>query len=405
MSCSDRKDSLLSLTEDLCRIPSASNDIPQNITCLDHIQALFRSTRWSLTRFCKTSPSKQHHPALYISSRPQNSKSHHSKVLHLCHIDVVPADAYDCQLKKKKGGSTRDILYGRGVSDMKGPVACILHMLLAIEDPSQYDLAVLIVSDEEIGGLDGAKYCFLDEDGPKVTYDVCFIADGGDGFKLVTHEKGVLRFTLTPKDAKAAHSAYPWLGRNGIIAVMDDLQRILKCTHPETGEEIFNNPNTNKSAQDTGGVAFPHWYTTMVPTLIEGGTAVNQVPGTACVTVDVRYTEVIPLDKLKQFIVDSSQACNVDFFFEQPILFSDPRHPYMIRAHEEMETVLGRPVELSRGHGTSDGHWAPPGGSCIIMYKPDGGDLHQKNEWVDLDSLCLHFDITSRLTELWARKS
>ena len=82
-----------------------------------------------------------------------------------------------------------------------------------------------VATDEEIGGFDGAKFCFADAEGPHITCDVCHCPDGGDGFKIVTHEKGVLRLKLIA-DGHNAHSAYPWHGKNAIQHLMHDLKAL-----------------------------------------------------------------------------------------------------------------------------------------------------------------------------------
>lgn len=34
------------------------------------------------------------------------------------------------------------------------------------------------MTDEEIGGIDGAKHCFMDDSGPHITCDICHCPDG-----------------------------------------------------------------------------------------------------------------------------------------------------------------------------------------------------------------------------------
>ena len=123
-------------------------------------------TSWILTDFKKHDGA---HPALYISPRPE---TRHTKVLLLVHLDVVPATEYAvrgtptytylsmpvklpmdgkriCSQQRHSiglpAGEFDGKILGRGVSDMKGPAAALLHLMQGLE-PSGHDLAMLGVA-------------------------------------------------------------------------------------------------------------------------------------------------------------------------------------------------------------------------------------------------------------------
>eukprot|EP00123_Amoebidium_parasiticum_P018520 comp24232_c2_seq2/m.44682 comp24232_c2_seq2/g.44682 ORF comp24232_c2_seq2/g.44682 comp24232_c2_seq2/m.44682 type:complete len:376 (-) comp24232_c2_seq2:96-1223(-) len=365
---------LFQLTNALVEIPSNSVDMQQNERILAFVEEFFQGTSWYLRRSRKGPDSS---PALYISP---SATATHSKLLYLLHLDVVPADTY------KVTGSEEGTVYGRGVSDMKGPAAALLHLAKSL-DPLSHDLALLVVTDEEIGGLDGAKFCFMDEEGPHITCDVCHCPDGGDNFKVVTHEKGVLRCQITAT-GKRAHSAYVWLGENAIHELYTQLEKFMQMVDDD-GQAVFNN-------------GADMWHTTACVTYVGGGQAINQVPGEAWAKIDMRFTEKWTLETLKAKVVKSMPDCKVEFFFEQPMMLCDPNLPWV----EDTVAAIGQythqsKVEFVRGHGTSDGHWAS---FPVVMFKPVGGGLHQDGEWLDFPSLLTYYLIIRDLTAKWAAK-
>lgn len=109
----------------------------------------------------------------------------------MAHLDVVPegegweTDPYT--LVEKNG-----CLYGRGVSDNKGPAIIALHCLRAIKDSGvkgKRKLRVVMGSGEEIGMLDMEHY-FASEQLPTMG----FTPDGSYG--ICNCEKGILHFTI-----------------------------------------------------------------------------------------------------------------------------------------------------------------------------------------------------------------
>src|SRR5262249_199476 len=73
------------------------------------------------------------------------------RVLLAGHLDVVAADPDAFSLQRLRGGW----LGGRGVADMKGPIAALLDLVEAEPRPG---LALLLTTDEESGGKDGVAH-------------------------------------------------------------------------------------------------------------------------------------------------------------------------------------------------------------------------------------------------------
>ncbi len=152
-------------------------------------------------------------------------------------------------------------LYGRGVYDMKFAVACYLQLLQALKDQlAELDFAIMLSSDEEIGGSHGVEPLLREG----YTAEVCIIPDGGDNWCIEKSSKGGWVVELSAP-GRSAHSSRPWEGDNAAEKLLKTLRPILAL-------------NTN----DQDGV-------TVILTQLNGGKAINQVPSSASATVDVRF--------------------------------------------------------------------------------------------------------------------
>eukprot|EP00128_Syssomonas_multiformis_P011882 Colp12_sorted_trinity150504_noHs@20487 len=207
-----------------------------------------------------------------------------------------------------------------------------------------------------------------------------------DPFTHRSPNQGVLRFSLTAP-GKSAHSAYPWNGSNAIQTLLEGIQSIQAATHE--GKRVFDN-------------AGPQWHTTMSVNIISGGAVINQVPAKAEARVDVRFTEEWTADSLKKVIQAHAAGCQVEFFFEQPMLLSPPESDFMVTARQLIEKYTGAAVEFSRGHGTSDPHWT---NFKTVMTKPIGGGLHQDDEWLDFPSLVTFYSLMADFVSVWGARA
>ena len=188
-------------------------------------------------------------------------KKHYQFILN-GHIDVVPAsykNAFNPQVKSGR-------LYGRGASDMKGPVSSLIE-LVKDKDLIKKDIALILTSDEETGGYNGVDY-LVNKKG--YSCDCVIIPDGGNNFELVLKEKGLIHVKLI-SFGKASHGSQPWLGKNA-IDILINLYLELKKNIPET------KPGNR-------------WQPTLNLGKLSGGDAVNKVPGQAEMYLDFRFPQ------------------------------------------------------------------------------------------------------------------
>ena len=183
----------------------------------------------------------------------------------LCHLDVVPAGsgwtypAYDLT-------ETGDRLYGRGVTDDKGPaMACVYAMKEILEEraPIKRRIRIIFGQSEETGDWNDMEYYKAHEELPDFgfTPDADFPAINGEKrllcftLRLPVEKNGILSLsggsapnivadscTVEYKAAsgaggisikgKAAHASTPDLGKNAILRAMEILGENEKISSP-----------------------------------------------------------------------------------------------------------------------------------------------------------------------------
>lgn len=149
------------------------------------------------------------------------------------------------------------VIRGRGSCDAKGPLAALLSAFLEAEPGGRLTLAV--TPDEETIST-GADALSLD-------FDSCIVGEP-TGLDACTAAKGRFEGILTVS-GESAHAAEPRSGSNAVSAA----GRVL-CALDGFDADAKAHP-------DLGGP-------TLTPTVIEGGTASNQVPSDCRITLDRR---------------------------------------------------------------------------------------------------------------------
>lgn len=188
--------------------------------------------------------------------------------LILCgHMDTVPAGSTQAWQHEPIGLTVRDGKgYGRGTSDMKSGLACMLYCFkkcLESNKKPKGDIWLFATADEEAKGKGaaGLRESLLDKDA-----ELLLIGEPTDN-QICLCAKGTvwLEYTLT---GKSAHASYPEQGINAIAAAFyfsDLLNREL----PQD-----RNPYLGK--------------TTAQLTLIRGGTKINMIPEKCEFSMDIR---------------------------------------------------------------------------------------------------------------------
>lgn len=351
---------LACLLQNLIAFQTITDDKATNHMALQWVEKQIETLPVTLVRF-----SQEGYPSLLITTRQTNKP----KITLYAHMDVVKGqkDLFIPSIEKNQ-------LHGRGAYDMKFALACYIKLLHEIgSDLSQYDFGVMIVSDEERGGFNGVPAILS----KGYSTDLCLIPDGGgsengEDWSYESMSKGVYQITVTSKGTNA-HSSRPWAGENAI----EKLIRFTDTLKKEFKEEPCGDAKHEHSTFNLG--------------TIEGGEAGNQVPNSATAIIDIRYyVPEMNLEKLRS-IVEQTRSMFDGINVKESALGNnvqiDLTNPLVKRFLDICATVKGKPSQPIVSHGSSDARFFAEKSIPTLLTRPNGGDLHSDNEWIDLDDL------------------
>lgn len=291
-----------------------------------------------------------------------NTKNINLDVLFVGHIDVVAAEEEDFRPK-----IIDNKLYGRGAFDMKGHDAVMMKLLK--ENSFKNKVGLLLTSDEERGGFNGTNK-ILNE--LNYSCKIAIVPDAGNNFDIVDEEKGVLQLKVSYEGIEC-HSSQVWNGDNAIKKVMDLYSFFL---------EKYPLPISDKDYKTSINLA-----------KIEGGNLTNMVPRECYAIFDIRH---IASDNKEDFI---NVIKKFDQKFKIEVLASG--EPFLTikenKLYKEFEnsytSVLGKKANYSKCESASDGRFFYSKGIPCILMNAKGKNLHSKDEYIELDSLDILYNI------------
>jgi len=299
-------------------------------------------------------------PGLLIQNT--NPETKHFKIILNTHLDVVPGQKNQFVPHISEGK-----LFGRGAYDMKAAAAVMIILFKELANTLSYPLGLQVLSDEELGGMDGTHYQITQ--GIRANFAIA--GECGSNLRIVHEAKARLVVKLKAA-GKSSHSAYPWDGDNAILRLMQALQNILQY-YPYPKKEEYKT-TVNVTHVDTKN------YET-------SETAYNRTPAYCEALLDVRYVpddKSIIVDKLKTLL---SQNVTMEILHNTIPHQTDRTNSYIKLLQKTCEEVLNKKIELIQQHATSDIRHFSGVGNDGIEFGPVGAGQHQDNEWVDIKSL------------------
>lgn len=290
------------------------------------------------------------------------------------HTDVVPPgdgwahDPFAAEIQD-------DRLYGRGIADMKGGVACFVAAVARRleQGPLNGSIALLITGDEEGPAHFGTKPVIEWLAERNELPDFCLLGEPtnpqalGDVIKI--GRRGSMNAVVTVAGTQG-HVAYPHLADNPVHRL---LAAFSELTAPELdqGSEWFEPSSLQVTSIDVGNMA------------------TNVIPGEAVGRLNIRFNDLHTGTGLTQWIenvvqrhapqADVAVSVSGEAFLTQP-------GPTVACLSEAVRTVTGRVPKLDTGGGTSDARFISR--YCdVAEFGLVGATMHKRDEHVELQTL------------------
>jgi succinyl-diaminopimelate desuccinylase len=274
------------------------------------------------------------------------------------HLDVVPALA--AQFDPVVDG---DRIYGRGAYDMKGALAAMMGALQELRDTRGVQVVLAVVPDEESEEEIDRGTEFLIKNG--YTGDFAITGEPTD-LHVGVQAKGVLAMRLEVCGT-AAHGATPWLGDNAILKAHDTFRSIESLPFARESSDLFDRPSINLGR-------------------ILGGDALNKVPDSCFIDVDIRYLPGQDPKDIRAQVSELADVSVVAQFHRAPAIV-DRNNPFVQVLGESVGKVLdSEPMSVGRD-GASDAICFIAAGVPAVEFGPIGGGHHGPSEWVSISSL------------------
>ena len=274
------------------------------------------------------------------------------------HLDVVPGRPG--QFEPRADGER---LFGRGAYDMKGALAAMLLALHDLRDHAGLRIRLGVVPDEESEEETERGSDQLVNEG--FVGDFVITGEPTD-MHIGVQAKGVLAMRLEVS-GRAAHGATPWMGDNAILKALDVFRAIESLPFARQSSELFDRPSINLGR-------------------ILGGDALNKVPDTCVIDVDIRHLpEQDPAAILED--VRELPGAQIISTFARPPAIVDQDSLFVRALSEAAAPHLGGEVLSVGRDGASDAVSFLRAGIPAVEFGPVGGGHHGPEEWVSIPSL------------------
>ena len=298
------------------------------------------------------------------------------------HMDVVPVAGQSWTSNPFTLTERDGKLYGRGTSDMKGFLACMLAVAYAVDgDRLQRPLHLAFSYDEEIG-CRGVGHMIARLPDLCATPLGCIIGEPSDMTPIQSH-KGKHSLALTFK-GKAAHSSVPGAGVNAIYAASEvalfvrDLNAELEASGPHDG-----------------GFAPPH--STLSAGVVSGGSAVNIIPDACELHIECRAIPAQDPGQITTQIIAFAQDCvarGLALALETQDIGRYPALPAPndLTLSDMMANLTGRAPLAAVSYGTEAGLFQDAGMPAIICGPGSITRAHRPDEYIEPAELSECYD-------------
>lgn len=294
------------------------------------------------------------------------------------------------------GGVLKDgRLYGRGVCDMKGGMACSLlaaSLLARHRDAWAGEIVLTLAGDEENMGSLGTGYMMKHV--PHALGDANICGDVGSPRVVRFGEKGLM-WVEVEATGSPAHGAHVHRGTNAIDRLrtaldrLKDLEDVPFQAPPVVTEAIARAKPISEPLSGTGEAETLQRVTVNIGT-IEGGTSPNLVPTHAIARADIRLPVGITTDllvaRLDEWLAPLEGVSWRAIRRFEPS-FTPPGHEIVQRTARVAEEVLGETPAVNMRVGGSDSRWYRQYGVPTVVLGLTPFNMGGADEYVLVDEL------------------
>ena len=311
------------------------------------------------------------------------------------HTDVVPVDpkawlTNPFELHEKDGR-----YYGRGTTDMKGYLACVLAMVPEfLARKLTLPIHIVFSYDEEVG-CTGVRPMIAEMGRTLVKPRIVFVGEP-TSMAVVDAHKGPVRWNVEVKGL-AAHSSMAPLGVNSItyaarlLAELASIEAELRALPPD--ERFDPAYPTLQVTEITGGIA-----SNIVPPSCRFGFEVRALPGTDIDGIERRlrnYAETHCLPEMRKTAPEA--AITITQTNRVPPFAADPVSDAVALALK----LAGQNETYAVSYATEAGLFQTGGAPAVVCGPGDIAQAHTANEWIAISEIDACMAFLRRLAD-WA---
>jgi acetylornithine deacetylase len=369
----------LRLIRELIAFPTVSRD--SNLQLIDYLRELLRPLDADLRLTFNDDRRKAN---LFATLGPRGG----SGIVLSGHTDVVPVDGQEWASDPFVVSERDGRLYGRGTSDMKSFIACVLALAPQyVERGLKTPLHLAFSYDEEVGCL-GVRGLLEDMVAAGIRPRSCVVGEPTEMRPVIAH-KGKQSYRCTVRGL-ASHSAYAPYGVNAVEAAAEAVAFLKQLARR----------HRDRGPYDRG---FDVAYTTVHTGVIRGGTALNIVPQDCVFDFEFRN---LPGDDPEQLRAEFE--AHVREVIEPEMRAVDPRTGFRIEKMSEIPALdTGAEAEITAlaqefsgsmdiakvSFGTEASQFQVAGVPTVVCGPGSIREAHKPDEFVTLEQVarCEYF--------------
>lgn len=363
----------LQILENLIRCPSVT---PVEGGALSFIESVLKPAGFEVHRPIFSEPGTADVENLYArygTGRPYLLFSGHTDVVPPGDVALWKHDPFSAVVEDGE-------IYGRGATDMKGGIACMMTATLRFlaKNPNfGGSIGFLITGDEEGVAINGSVKLLDWAHQRGERFDYCILGEPTNPEKLGEMLKIGRRGSLSGSilvHGKQGHVGYPHLARNPIRGMVKLLHSLMEPPLDE-GTEHFSHSNLEVTTVDVGNPAS------------------NVIPASARAVFNIRFNDLWDPQSLEVEIrrrlndaADETVSFTATFEPTNAVAFLTKPDAFVTRIQQAIEKETGVKPVLSTTGGTSDARFIK--NYCpVVEFGLVGKTMHQLDERTNIDDL------------------